>query len=135
MFLKITDLDTVILTEERIEITRNDETVVIAMLKVAEQEMRTYLADSYDVDAIFSAVDDDRDAMLVKLGADIAAYHLVGRDQAGQDNEDRRRRYDRSIAWLKAANKSERYSDLPKLETPDNSEIIHGSNRKRNNYY
>jgi len=135
MFLKLTDLDTAILEEERIEITRDDETLAIAMLKVAEKEMRSYLADSYDVDAIFSAVDDGRDDLLVKFGADIAKYHLLGRDQAGQDSEDTRRRYDRAIAWLKAANKSERYSDLPRLETADNTEISTGSNRKRNNYY
>ena len=135
MFLAKSDLFPIILEDELTEITRSDDVLITSSLSTAIAEMKTYLNDSYDIDAIFNSTGTDRHALLVQLGADIAVYYLVARVQAGQDVEDRRRRYDRAIAWLKMANKTKTYPDLPHRENTVQTHIYHGSNKKRSNYY
>ena len=129
------DLKLSILEDELDEITRGDDAIVTAAINSAQGEMRTYLYDSYDVDTIFSQTGDARNAMLVNLLADMAVYLIVASVQAGQDLEDRRARYKRAITWLKEAQDTKTYSDLPRRETTQQTHFSFGSNSKRNNYY
>jgi phage gp36-like protein len=135
MFLSKSDLHVSILPEELDEITRDDDTLVLTALEAAEAEMRMYLFDTFDVDAIFSAVGSARNKLLVNHGADIAIYLLVARGQGGQDFQDRKDRYDRAIKYLKAASKTEYYVDLPRRENTVQTVAKYGSNPKRSNYY
>jgi phage gp36-like protein len=135
MFIHKGDLHTTILADELEEIVRGDDTIVASAIHSAEAEMRTYLYDTFDVNAIFATTGDDRHQLLVNLCADIAVYLLVARLQAGQYIEDRRARYDRAIAWLKMSAKTELYNDLPRRETTVQTHISAGSNTKRSNYY
>lgn len=135
MFLSKTDLYLAILQDELEEVTRGDDTLINQAISAAVSEARTYLFDSYDVDNIFSAAGDDRHALLLGLTADIAVYLLVASVQAGQDVADRKARYDRAIAWLKAAQKSETYSDLPRREETVQAHITASSLPKRSNRY
>jgi phage gp36-like protein len=134
-FLTKPDLYLSILQDELDEITRDDDALVESALSAAIEEMRTYLFDSYDVEEIFSQTSSNRHQMLVRVGSDIAIWFLVARLQAGQDTEDRRRRYDRAIAWLKAVQKSQTFADLPRKESTEEDKIAHGSNTKRSNHY
>lgn len=134
-FLTRNDLMVKILEEELDEITREDATTEANALSAAEAEMRTYLYDSYDVDAIFAAVGDLRHKLLVQLGADIAVYYLSARSQAGQDIEERRRRYDRAITWLRTAQDTKTYADLPRRAETIQTHAVFGSNPKRGNYF
>lgn len=129
------DLKLSILEDELDEITRGDDAIVTAAINSAQGEMRTYLYDSYDVDTIFSQTGDSRNQMLVNLLADMAVYLIVASVQAGQDLEDRRARYKRAITWLKEAQDTKTYSDLPRRETTQQTHFLFGSNSKRNNYY
>lgn len=134
-FLLKADLYSKILQDELDEITRSDDTIVANVLSSAESEMKVYLYDSYDVDAIFDQTGDDRHQLLVQIGADIAIYFLFARVQAGINIDDRKARYDRAINWLKAVKKSENYADLPRRESTVQTHISYGSNTKRDNYY
>jgi len=134
-FIAKSDLNLSILIDELNEITRGDDTIVTAAINSAQGEMRTYLYDSYDVDAIFSQTGDNRNQMLVNLMSDIAVFLIVGACQAGQDLEDRKARYKRAIAWLKEAQDTKNYSDLPRRETTQQTHFVSGSNPKRTNYY
>lgn len=135
MFLEKTDLYLAILQDELEEITRGDDTLVNQAISAAISEARTYLYDSYDVTSIFGESGADRHALLLGLVADMAVYLLVARVQAGQDVDDRRARYDRAISWLKAAQKSETYSDLPRREETIQTHFVAGSLPKRNNRF
>lgn len=135
MFLDKSDLYLAILKDELEEITRADDTLINQAISAAVSEARTYLYDSYDVNAIFSATGANRHALLLGLVADMAVYLLVARVQAGQDVADRKDRYDRAIAWLKAAQKSDTYSDLPRREETEQKHISAGSLPKRSNRY
>lgn len=135
MFLGKADLYTAILEDELEEIVRGDDTIIASALSSAEAEMRTYLFDSFDVDAIFAKQGADRHGLLVNLCADIAIYLLVARLQAGQYIEDRKARYDRAISWLKMSAKTELYNDLPRRDATVQTHISFGSNAKRTNYF
>lgn len=134
-FLNKTDLLVSILEDELGEITRYNDALVSQACIAAEAEMRQWLYDTFDVDEVFAATDKDRNALLVQYGADIAIYYIIARGQAGQNFEDRKSRYDRAINWLKAAAKTDLYSDLPRREETAQTHIIYGSNPKRSNYF
>lgn len=134
-FLTKDDLKPSILTEELDEITRSDDAVVAQALVAAEAEMRQWLYDTFDVDSVFSATGSSRHPLLVQYGADISIYFLVASGQGGQDFEDRKSRYDRAIAWLKSAAKTDLYADIPRRVETKQTHIISGSNAKRSNYF
>ena len=136
MFLEKVDLLKIFQQHELEEISEGDDTVIDAMLYAAVDEMRAYLSDNYDIAAIFGKNGNDRNQLLVRIGCDIAAYHLIAGDVAGQDREDRRQRYDRSIDWLKMISKKTQYADLEQAtEEEGDEEVNYGSNKKRRNYY
>lgn len=134
-FIHKGDLFLSILKEELEEITRGDDTIVASAIFSAESEMRTYLFDTFDVDAIFSTTGAERHQLLVNLCVDIAIYLLVARLQAGQYVDDRKDRYERAIKFLKASAKTEMYNDLPRRENTVQTHVTTGSNPKRVNYY
>ncbi len=134
-FINKADLYLKILQDELDEITRTDDTLVVQACTAAVSEMRGYLFDAFDVDEIFAKTGSDRHALLVDFGCDIAVYLIVSRIQAGQDVEDRAKRYDRAKAWLKGAAKTELYNDLPRRVATEQKHISYGSNAKRSNYF
>jgi phage gp36-like protein len=134
-FITQPDLKQVILEDELLQIARNDTTTIAEAISAAEAEMRGYLFDSYDVDAIFSATGTDRHPLLVRYCADIAVYYIVSTAQAGQYADDRKSRYDRACSWLKMVKKMEHYEDLPRREETEQDHFVSGSNTKRNNHY
>lgn len=134
-FLSKLDLYLTILDDELNEITRQDDTIVIASCTAAISEMRTILNDSFDVDAIFNATGTNRHQLLLRLGCDIAVYYIVARCQAGQYLQDRLSRYDRAVNTLKAFAKNETYSDLPRRTATQQTQIVYNSNPKRHNYF
>lgn len=134
-FIEKTDLKISILIDELNQITRNDDTLVLQSISAAVSEMRGYLYDSYDVDAIFGATGTDRHQLLVKYAVDIAVWGIVAATQAGQDLEDRQARYDRAVKWLRMVQKMSNYADLPLRETTIQTHIRINSGTKRNNHY
>lgn len=134
-FIEKADLKLSILVDELDQIVREDDTIIDQAISAAEAEMRAYLYDSYDVDAIFSKIGDNRHQLLVKYCVDIAIWGIVAATQAGQDLEDRKSRYDRACAWLKMVRKMEDYADLPRRSATVQTHIRYGSGTKRNNYY
>ena len=97
--------------------------------------MKTLLNDSYDTETIFNTTATARHDLLIQLGADIAVYFIVARCQAGQELDDRTRRYDRAITTLKSFRDSETFADLPRREKTAQTHVVYNSNPKRGNYY
>lgn len=134
-FIQKSDLYLSILQDELNQIVRNDDTIVDQAISAAEAEMRAYLFDSYDVDAIFSATGSNRHQLLVKYCVDIAIWAITAATQAGIALDDRKARYDRACKWLKMVRDSKTYADLPRRATTKQKHISYGVGRKRNNYY
>lgn len=134
-FITKADFKLSILEGELNEIVRGDDVVIDQAISAAVSEMRGYLFDTYDVDAIFSATGAARHALLVKYAVDIAVWGIVAATQAGQDLEDRKARYDRACKWLKMVKNDDLYSDLPRREVGVQKRVTFSSRDKRKNYY
>lgn len=134
-FITKQDLHTGMLEEELTEITRGDDVLIQSCIEAAIAEARMYLYDSFEVNQIFAKVGSSRNQLLVQLVCDITLYYVVSRCQAGQELEDRTKRYDRAIDWLKKTAKTEFYADLPRRKETVQSHIMYGGKSKRGNYY
>ena len=123
-FITIDDLKKGLHEELINEITRNDAAVIDHVISAALSEVKTYLRENYDVDAIFSAAGTDRDALLITFTSDIAIYNLIELTAPGTDIEDRRARYKRAIDWLKQVRNQDIKPDLPISATPPSADNI-----------
>ena len=120
---------------ENIEvITRGDDTLTLAAIDTAIQEAKGYLG-SFDKEAIFAAVDEARNALLLTFLKDIAAWHLINLCNAGSDMKLRQDRYERAINLLKEVQKGNVTPDLPVVEGEVVGTITFGSNEKRNQHF
>jgi len=136
-FIEKTDILSKIRTEELQQITRGDDTIVKFGCDSAIAEMKSYLVAIFDTNAIFSKTGNNRHALLLDFGIDIAIYIIVSRALPGQDLEDRRLRYKRAVDWLKQLKKGEVNSDLPVLQytDPKMKRGAVGKHIKRDNYF
>ena len=102
MFLTKQDLTSKLRESDLLRITGGDDMVVEHALSYAVGIMRSYLAERYDVESIFSAVGEDREGALVAMGVDIAVYEIVAIAQPNIDLTDRRERRRQAIEYLTA---------------------------------
>lgn len=130
MFLSIQELSSHLRIESIYAIIRNDETIALAAIDGAIAEAKGYLT-RFDVDALFSATDDNRHKLLLIFVKDIAAWHLINIVNPNIDIKLRKERYERAIAWLKDVQAGIVQPDFPvKSDTTDNQIIRYGSNEK-----
>lgn len=119
-------------------ITRGDDTIVTAAVDAAVSEAKGYLS-AFDRDAIFTALADARNALLLTFVKDIASWHLLNLCNAGSDMKLRQDRYDRAVEWLKAVQKGNVSPDLPAIVATDGTTaaqgITFGSNTKREQHF
>ena len=120
-------------------ISEGDDTIMIAAIDASVQEAKGYLG-AYDKDAIFTAQEGERNALLLVFVKDIAAWHFLVLCNAGNEFKLRQSRYERAVAWLKAVQKGDVMPDLPTASANpdgDNSTgiIKFGSNPKRGQHF
>jgi Protein of unknown function (DUF1320) len=136
MFIDKIDLLPLILEDELDEITRGDNTLILAAIASAEAEVRAYLYDSFDTAIIFAKTGTDRNQLLVTAIADIAIYHICARCQAGQDLAHRQDRHDRAVSIIKQTIKTEYYPDLERrAPATAQKHISYGGATRRSNRY
>ena len=81
-------------------IDRNDVGILQDAIEAAEGEAKGYLS-RFDVDALFDAVEDDRDPTLLMYVKDLAVWHFITLANPNTDLEFRKTRYDDAVRWLK----------------------------------
>lgn len=137
-FLTTDELSTHLYAENIALISGSDATIITAAIDGAIQEAKGYLG-GYDTNAIFSATETERNALLLIFVKDIAVWHYLNLSNAGADLQLRQDRYERAIDWLKAVQKGNVSPDLPKKKdesgTPEGGIIIFGSNPKKNQHF
>ncbi len=79
----------------------------------AQAEMESYLNNRYNVPAIFSAENNQRNAVLVMYLVDMVLYHLHSRTASRLIPEIRSIRYDTAKTWLESVMKGELSPNLP----------------------
>lgn len=87
----------------------------------AIEEIAGYLRPKYDTGAIFSAVGNDRNKVIVMYTCDCALYHMAASTPQKMGMEIRKERYERAIKWLEGVQAEKIIPDLP-LATDENGE-------------
>lgn len=120
-------------------ITREDEDLLGQAINAAVSEVSSYL-NRYDVNAIFSATENQRHPLILLYTKDIAAWHFIQLANASIDLDLRERRYELATGWLTKVQAGKVTPDLP-IPAPEDEdsqfgdEIRYGNARKRNRGY
>ncbi len=99
------------------QITDNDDTIVTSAIDTAVAEVKSYLANRYDVATIFAQTGSDRSALIVEHVKVCAVWHLLILCNVDAIYERYEKAYDRSIAFLKQVADGLLSPDLPYLQT------------------
>lgn len=133
-FLTIAEMKAYLYEENVDVITRDDDTIVQAAIDTAMGEAKGYLG-NYDRAVIFAQQAANRNALLLTMCKDLAAFHIVKLSAAGVNYEYRKQVYDRAVQWFKDVQKGNILPDLPTLNTEDGQPLTagirYGSNPKR----
>ena len=134
MFLSTNELKSVVYEYQLEEITDYDNDIAEMAISAAVEEMISYLAPSgqsrfrdgrkkYDVEAIFSATDSDRNALILELCKSIALFYVCRLANVDIIQERVQTRYDRAIDWLEKVAGVGKYANGPTI-TPKLPEVI-----------
>lgn len=96
---------------------------------IAIEEVKSYLARRYDVDAIFAATGTNRNAVIRMRCVDVFLYHCFARVPGRDVPTIRQTRYDQAIAWLEQVANGDVTPTLPKLPDPDDPTLPKTDNR------
>lgn len=140
MYLTPKELKTHLYREDIALIQGDDDTILLSSIDAAVAEARGYLA-RYDVAAVFGAVGEARNALLLTFTKDIAVWHFLNLCNSGNDLDLRRFRYERAIDWLKAVQRGDVTPDLPVRDEDGDGrddgpgDFLYGSNPKRSQHF
>lgn len=127
------DLKTAIYAYQVDAITNGDDTLVEQAIQTAITEMKSYLANRFEVNGIFANDNPNKNHLLVSFCKDIAVWHLA--KLAHVDMLNSKERYEYAVRWLTKVSKGEIVADLPYNEQPQQTHWIADSNPKFNHYY
>lgn len=126
MFIEIEELRSVMYSYQMDEITEADKSIVLMAINSAVDEMKGYLNPSnqkqwqdgrpqYDVEKIFGATGDDRNALILELCKDIACWRVCRLSNVDMIYQHVKDRYDLAIDWLEKVAGIGKYKDSPTI--------------------
>ncbi len=121
--------------EEIAEIIRQDETIALAAIDMAQEFAESKLMKHYDTKAIFEQTGSARSSLLVKFIKDIAIWEIIGLANPSIDYEDKKLRYQDAVAWLTAVYKGMPANFPRKEEEESTASFAYKSDPKRINRY
>lgn len=119
MFITKEEIKTHLYDYQVDQITDNDDTIVTNAIDTAVAEVKSYLANRYDVATIFAQSGSDRSALVVEHVKVCAVWHLLILCNVDAIYERYEKAYDRSIAYLKQVADGLLTPDLPYKESSD----------------
>lgn len=134
-FITPSDYDRFIRPEVLARLLDGDDSLLDLVENDAISLMAGYLNTRFDTAAIFSAIGDDRNPIILKYAIDVALYNLYGRAMPDQVPELRRDNMAEAERWLNRVCKG--LVDPPDLPRPAEGEkdfIRYGSNPPRQNH-
>lgn len=100
------------------QISHNDATRMNAEAAALEQ-IASYLRHRYDMERVFGAVGDARNAMLVQCAVNISLWLMIHRLPQNMGHERRECLYNDAIKWLRDIQSGKASPDLPLYQSPD----------------
>lgn len=117
MFITKEEIKTHLYDYQIDQITDDDDTIVASAIDTAVAEVKSYLANRYDVATIFAQTGTDRSALIVEHVKVCAVYHLLLLSNVDAIYERYEKAYDRTIEFLKKVADGLLSPDLPYLQT------------------
>ncbi len=136
MYLTKQDIEKGAYPEVVAVLSRNDTNIENA-INEATSEVRAYLTGRYDMDAEYSQVGDQRNAMVVKLVREIALWNIYSGSNPVNISETRVINYEKTIKLLQnIQNEKASIDGLARKDISTGSNYIKfGGNTKRKNHY
>lgn len=119
MFITKEEIKTHLYDYQVEQITEQDDTIVLTAVDTAVAEVRSYLANRYDTDAIFAATGSDRSALVVEWVKVCAVWHLLLLANVDALYERYEKAYERVLAMLKQVAEGLLSPDLPYRQSAD----------------
>lgn len=117
-FLQEADLTVQVKGQVMNVLTNNSGSEALAEAQAIE-EVKSYLRDRYDVEAIFSQTGSSRNQQIVMITIDILLYHLHSQLASSAMPKIREDRYNAAIKWLGEVNVGNISPSIPeKVENP-----------------
>lgn len=101
MYLSAEELKTAMYAHVVEEITGGDVSIVCRAIEAAVEEAKSYLSNRYDVEKIFSAVGEGRNAMILENVKVMAVWRIITICNAETIYEMWKERYDRVVDFFK----------------------------------
>ncbi len=121
MFISKEEIKTHLYDYQVDQITDNDDSIVTSAIDTAVSEVKSYLANRYDVDTIFAATGSERSALIVEHVKVCAVYHLLLLCNVDAIYERYEKAYERSTKFLQQVADGLLSPDLPYLQTGNGS--------------
>lgn len=113
MFITREELKSVAYQYQIDQILNEDESIAEMAMLAAVEEMKSYLANRYNCNAIFNATNTDRNQLVVEICKDIALWHIIRLSNVDMLYDRVKERYDRAIDWLDKVAKGSISPNLP----------------------
>lgn len=123
MFITKEEIKTHLYDYQVDQITDGDDTIVTSAIDVAVAEVKSYLANRYDVEAIFSTEGKGRSALVVEHVKVCAVWHLLILCNVDAIYERYEKAYERSIDYLKQVADGLLSPDLPYKQTDSGAPV------------
>ncbi len=136
MFLTDDDYKQLITDDDLNVVQQADVTIRAKAENSAGEHIKGYLRGRYNVDAIFAATGDSRNAELIEKMIDLVLYNLFSTLPGIMMTETRKDRKDAADKWLLDVQKGISQPDFPTIDTTDGTDtgnpIRYGGNTKQN---
>ena len=117
MFITKEEIKTHLYDYQIDQITDDDDTIVTSAIDTAVAEVKSYLANRYDVATIFAATGENRSALVVEHVKVCTVWHLLLLRNVDAIYERYEKAYEHTITFLKQVADGLLSPDLPYLQT------------------
>lgn len=120
------------------ELTDDDQLIAQKAEEQAVAKARSYLRGRYDVDALFAATGDDRNALLIEHVTVLFVWRLYWRINPRKISDHVKESYQETLDWLEGVATGKFNPDFPTAppeETPTNDPLFGGSDPLKGHYF
>lgn len=117
MFIQPQELKTHLYDYQVDQITDADNSIVVSAISTAEAEVKSYLANRFDTDRIFSQSGNNRHPLIIEHVKVCACHHLLHLANVDAIFDRYERAYEQSIAFLQKVADGALTPDLPYRES------------------
>jgi phage gp36-like protein len=135
MFIVPKEMETKLYAYQLEQITGGDEALVTVAIEAAIEETSSYLSRRYNVEKIFEAIGDKRNAHLLDIVKTIAVWKIIQLSNVDMLYDKVAKEYEQAINWLNRVSRGFVNPNLPKVDAENVAGFDIISDKKNDNNY